>query len=189
MTRAAIAFTVLFGAAIVGLLEVQRPLPMPVPPPAVPALTPYGTIREVMAGIVDPSSMALFDAVGIEVTTAGIVETAPHTDADWAALEHSALALAEAGNLVKMVNRHVASPAVMDSKGSDPTALVPRQIEEKIAKDPAAFAKYADALSATAVEAMTFAKAKDVEGLGHTIEAIDKACENCHKVFWYPDGP
>jgi len=185
MTRAAIAFTVLFGAAILGLLVVQRPLPMPVPPPTVPALTPYGT----MAGIVDPSSMALFDAVGIEVTTAGTVETAPHTDADWAALERSALTLAEAGNLVKMVNRHVASPELMDSKGSDPTALVPRQIEEKIAKDPAAFAKYADALSATAVEAMTFAKAKDVEGLGHTIEAIDKACENCHKVFWYPDEP
>jgi hypothetical protein len=29
--------------------------------------------------------------------------------------------------------------------------------------------------------------AKDKDALFHSIESIDKACENCHLHYWYPN--
>ena len=74
--------------------------PAPVAQPAVEAL-PVGTVKDVMKGIVDPNAMAVWDAVSAESTPTGVVEKAPKTDAEWAVVEHNALTLAEAANLLK----------------------------------------------------------------------------------------
>ena len=52
----------------------------------VTAKVPIGTVKELMKGIVDPNSAALWDAVGSEETPKGTVEKAPKTDEDWAKL-------------------------------------------------------------------------------------------------------
>src|SRR5690349_7760957 len=86
------------------------------PPPAAATTTaetpmvPVGTVKEVMTGIVDPTSKAIWDAVGTESGKNGIVEKVPKTDEEWAVLEHSALSLAEAANLLKIPGRHIALP-------------------------------------------------------------------------------
>ena len=65
----------------------------PVAPPTV-EVSPIGTVKDVMKGIVDPNAMAIWDAVGAESTAnGGVVEKAPKTDAEWAAVEHNALTL------------------------------------------------------------------------------------------------
>ena len=152
------------------------------------APAPIGTVKEIMKGIVDPSSKELWDSVGTESGPKGLVERWPKTDAEWAKLEGDALMLAEVANLLKMPGRHVGLPEQANQKTTpDAPELTPVQIEEKIAKDRAAWAKKADALQATAVKARAAAKAHDKDGLLNVGEEIDNACESCHLVYWYPD--
>jgi hypothetical protein len=160
----------------------------PAAPVASSAVTPVGTVKEIMKGIVDPSSRELWDSVGTESGPKGVVEKAPKTDEEWAKIEGDALVLAEVANLLKMPGRHVALPeqANVTSQPGAPE-LTPVQIEEKIAKDRAAWEKKADALQSTAVKARAAAKAHDKDGLLNVGEEIDNACESCHLVYWYPD--
>ena len=152
------------------------------------AVTPVGTIKEIMKGIVDPSSKELWDAVGTESGPKGVVEKSPKTDEEWAKIEGDALVLAEVANLLKMPGRHVALPEQASLKSQpDAPELTPVQIEEKINKDRAAWEKKADALQTTAVKARAAAKAHDKDGLLNVGEEIDNACESCHLVYWYPD--
>jgi hypothetical protein len=160
------------------------------PPAPAPqgAETPVGTVKEIMKGIVDANSAAIWDAVGTEETPRGTVEKAPATDEEWTKLEYNALVLAEVANLLKTPGRKVASPEQANAT-SQPGApeLTPLQIGEKIAGDPAAWNAKVDAFQATAVKAIGAARAHDKDGILEVGSEIDSACEGCHKVYWYPD--
>jgi hypothetical protein len=156
--------------------------------PAASALTPQvpiGTIREVMKAVVEESSQALFDSVAINSNAAGVEQKQPSTDEEWAALEHKALQLAEAPNLLKVPGRRVARPEE-ENTSAGPTELPPIQIQAKIAGNQALFDKYADDLQKVGQEAVGVVKAKSVQGLFDIGQKIDTACENCHLEFWYP---
>jgi len=157
-------------------------------PPAVET-SPVGTVKDVMKGIVDPSAMAVWDAVGSESGANGeLIEKAPKTDEEWAAIEHKALTLAEAANLLVTPGRPMSRPEEANSKSQpDAPELTPAQIEKKITDNRAEWVKHAKDLQATAVKAMAAAKAHDKDGLLDVGEAIDSACESCHVVYWYPD--
>ena len=160
----------------------------PVAPPTV-EVSPIGTVKDVMKGIVDPNAMAIWDSVGAESAANGdVVEKAPKTDAEWAVIEHNALTLAEAANLLMTPGRPMSRPDEANST-SQPGApeLTPAQIEKKISDNRAEWVKHAKELQATAVKAMAAAKAHDKDGLLEVGEAIDSACESCHVVYWYPD--
>ena len=151
-------------------------------------MVPVGTVKDVMQGIVDPTSKAIWDAVGTESGRNGIVEKAPKTDEEWAVIEHSALSLAEAANLLKVPGRHMALPEQANTKTApDAPELTPAQIEEKVNKDRGAWDVKADALRVTATKAVAAAKAHDKDRILNVGEEIDNACESCHKVYWYPD--
>src|SRR4029450_11563209 len=151
--------------------------------------TPVGTVKDVMKGIVDPNAMAIWDAVGAETApTGGVVEKAPKTDAEWAVVEHNALTLAEAANLLLTPGRPMSRPGEATAKSHpDAPELTPTQIEKKVADNRAEWVKHAKDLQATAVKAMAAAKAHDKDELLNVGEAIDGACESCHVVYWYPD--
>ena len=151
-------------------------------------IAPVGTVKQIMKGIVDPSSKAIWDAVSTESGPKGDIEKAPKTDEEWATLEGQALTLAEVANLLKMPGREVAKPDEGNAKTQpDAPELTPVQIEEKINKDRAAWDKRADALRETAIKAIAAAKAHDKDAVLNVGEEIDNACESCHKVYWYPD--
>ena len=168
----------------------STPPPAPETKPAAAATTmvPVGTVKDVMKGIVDPTSKAIWDAVGTESGKNGIVEKAPKTDEEWAVIQNSALNLAEAANLLKIPGRKMALPQEANSKTApDAPELTPAQIEEKVNKDRAAWEQKADALQQTATKAIAAAKAHDKDAILNVGEEIDNACESCHKVYWYPD--
>ena len=103
-------------------------------------VVPIGSVKELMKGIVDPNSAALWDAVGTEEGPKGTVEKAPKTDEDWAKLEYNALVLAEVADLLKTPGRRMSRPEDANAKSQpDAPELTPTQIEEKVAKDPAAW--------------------------------------------------
>ena len=151
--------------------------------------SPVGTVKDVMKGIVDPSSMAVWDAVGSESGANGeVIEKAPKTDGEWAVIEHHALALAEAANLLVTPGRAMSRPEEANAKTQpDAPELTPAQIEKKIADNRAEWVKHAKDLQATAVKAMVAAQKHDKDALLDVGEAIDNACESCHVVYWYPD--
>ena len=180
-----------FGtAAVASQTACSRPpslSPAAAAPPA-SQFAPVGTVKQLMKGIVDPSSAALWNAVSTESGPKGVIEKAPQSDEDWAQLEHNALMLAEVGNLLKMPERKMALADEVDSKTApDAPELTPRQIEEKVNQDRVAWGQKADALQAAAVKAMAAAKAHDKDGIMNVGEEIDNACEQCHVVYWYPD--
>ena len=159
------------------------------PATSVVEASPVGTIKDVMKGIVDPNAMAIWDSVSAESAANGdVIEKAPKTDAEWAVVEHNALTLAEAANLLLTPGRPMSRPEEVNSKSQpDAPELTPAQIEKKIADNRGEWVKHAKDLQATAVKAMAAAKAHDKDGLLDVGEAIDSACESCHVVYWYPD--
>jgi hypothetical protein len=70
--------------------------------------------------------------------------------------------------------------------GCEQPAVTPAEIEAKVKKDPALWAKHADGLRDAALESLKIIKARDAQGLFNAGDKIDKACESCHLEYWYP---
>ena len=94
-TVSALLFVGGIGFVVAGARALRRPAAS-----EAAALTPVGSVRQIMRGIVDPAATTVFGAVSTTVTAAGVEEKAPATAAEWDAVADSAAALAEAGNLL-----------------------------------------------------------------------------------------
>src|SRR5688500_7857541 len=119
ITRMIGAAVLLFGSAV-ALQQCSRPAPPAAP--AEPEMNAVVSIRELMTYIIDPLSDNIFDAVGVDVTDKGTVETKPTTDEDWAKVRQGAIALAEGTNLLKIPRR--IAPA-HDNVSKNPGELPP----------------------------------------------------------------
>ncbi len=185
---AVVTMSVLVVATIGTGCNTPAAAPAPSQPAAESKQMPVGTVKDLMKGIVDANSAALWDAVGTEEGPKGTIEKAPTTDEAWTKLEYNAMTLAEVANLLKTPGRKVAEAEEANST-SQPGApeLTPVQIEEMVAKDRAAWDRKVDAFQATAVKAIAAARAHDKDGILNVGSEIDGACEGCHKVYWYPD--
>jgi hypothetical protein len=168
------AATVFVAVCAVSLAQCQRA-------PEAPPTSDYelvGTVHDIMEGIVDPASDVLFDAVATDITAAGINEKRPQTDEEWANVEHNALMLAEAANLLKMPGRKAASPGDQTkSEGPDAPELTPEEIQAKIDADRSKWVKLATNLQDQARKTHDAAKRKDAEGVFALGEDIDMACD------------
>ena len=171
------------GVSLVAGCNKPQAAPSPSPAAVEGAATPVGTVKDIMKGIVDANSAALWDAVGTEETPKGTVEKAPNTDEEWTKLEYNAIVLAEVANLLKTPGRKVAKAEEANAT-SQPGApeLTPAQIDEKIGKDRAAWNTKVDAFQATAVKAIAAARAHNKDGILEVGSEIDSACEACHQV-------
>ena len=141
------------------------------------------SVRELMTNIIDPLSDNVFDAVGVDVTDKGTVETKPETDEDWAKVRQGAIALAEGTNLLKLPRR--IAPAD-DNVSKNPGELPPDEIQKRVDADRALWNKHADALRDEALKVLEIVKAKDGDKLFQAGSDIDRTCESCHLEFWYP---
>jgi cytochrome c556 len=149
-------------------------------------IKPVVTIKELMENIIDPIADNVFDAVGVDVSVKGVVETKPVTDEDWAKVRQGAVTLAEGSNLLKM-HRPVAPPGDKNnSNGPNAPELSPEQIQSKIDGNRALWNKHADELRDEAVKVLDIVKARDADALFQAGSRLDKTCENCHLEYWYP---
>jgi hypothetical protein len=150
-------------------------------------LSRVGTVKEIMEGIVDPNADVLWESVATTISAAGVQEKAPSTDEEWAAVQHSALMLAEAVTLLKMKGREIARPGDANKSGPDAPELTPPEIHDKVNRDWGLWIAHANRLQETAIRAWRIANARDVNGIVEVGDALDKACESCHLEYWYPD--
>jgi hypothetical protein len=139
-------------AAICGL-GVQACGGAATPADAGPEYKPVASIDQIMDGIVIPSSQRVFDAV---VYVNGELTASPKTDDEWLGIQMSALAVAEAGNLLIMPGRAI---------------------------DNADWVQMSRAMTETAVVVAGAAEARDIEALLRTGGEMYAACTACHAKY------
>src|SRR5262249_8511280 len=95
------------------------------------------------------------------------------------------LVLVEAPNLLVMNGRKVAHAG---EKSENPEVeLQPEQIQALLDGDRARFLDRARALQDAAMMALKAADTKDKDALFPACERLDRACEECHHHYWYPN--
>ncbi|RPH61856.1 MAG: hypothetical protein EHM89_06550 [Acidobacteria bacterium] len=127
-----------------------------VAPAEAPALTPVASVKQIMNGIVQPAANVVFGSVGTIISAAGIVEKAPKTDEEWAAVGSSAVALVESANLLVMGDRAV---------------------------DREDWVKMSRALAEAGMTALKATEAKSTDGVLSAGAAVNESCDNCHRKY------
>jgi hypothetical protein len=153
--------------------------------PAQAGLAQPATIKDIMDSMVDPSGDFMFESVQEIADETGVHEKAPQSDEEWEAVRHHAFILLEAPNLLVMEGRKVAQPS---EKSKNPQVeLQPEEIQKLVDGDRPSFIRRARRLQDAAAQAIKAVDAKDKDALFKSIDSIDKACENCHLHYWYPN--
>ena len=176
-----VACLVLGAVLLVGTACRQAAAPEAAPPP----LLHTATIKDIMDSMVDPSADYLFDAVSVVADEHGVTEKYPRTDEEWKEVRRRAMQLIEAPNLLLMPGRAVANPG--DKAENAGIELEPAQIKALIDGDVNAFAARARVLQDAGMLALKASQDKNKEALFEAAGSIDKACENCHLHYWYPN--
>src|SRR5262245_5445917 len=119
------------------------------------AYSPVATVADIMEGMVAPAADHVFSAVYTEVSEAGIKEIQPQDDEEWNVVVHNAMALVEAGNMLKFDPEH---------------------------KDKPDWSQFCQALMDSAMGVVQVAKAHDTDGMLTAGGVMYEACTGCHKV-------
>jgi hypothetical protein len=160
------------------------------PAPAAPAVDqpPYtttATVKDIMLHIIDPAGDMVWDSVATVIDKGGIHETMPKTDEEWFKVRSGLIMMIEGSNLLMIPGRKVARPG---EKSETPgVELEPSEMDELIAKDRKAWYDRAKALHDIAQNVLEVVDKRDAQKLFDVGEDIDKACENCHRQYWYPN--
>jgi cytochrome c556 len=149
-------------------------------------IKPVVSVRELMKYLIDPMADNIFNAVGTTVTKQGIVDVEPKTDGDWDKIRIGAVSLAESADLLKFRRPFTPPGDENNSKGPDAVELSPAQITAKVERDPVEWNARIQAMRNVALETLDVVKRKDVSELWDVGENLDKACEACHRSYWYP---
>jgi cytochrome c556 len=188
----ACASVVFLSAAIAACSSSKAP-PTPAratasPPTAVlwGDLKPVVSVKELMKYMIDPVADNIFNAVGSTMTKQGIVDVVPKTEEDWDKIRTGAVSLAEGADLLKIRRPFTPPGDENNSAGPEAVELSPAQITAKVERDPVEWNARIEALRNVALEALDVAKRKDVNELWDVGENLDKACEACHRSYWYP---
>jgi hypothetical protein len=115
------------------------------------------SVKQLMAGLIDPAADAVWGSVGTIITAAGTEERRPRTDKEWEEVRNAALHLTEGGNLLMLGDR---------------------------AKDHDAWWRMSRALVDAGAVALKAAEEKNVQALFDAGEGITIACDTCHGVYW-----
>ena len=186
----------LMAAATLFALTACKPAPSTKPateaaaaPAAAIMPRPQASVVELMATIVAPTADIIWRAVGTTEGPKGPVDTKPTTDKDWAELRKKVMLMVEVSNLLAVPDRAVLLPGQKFTNPPGPGDLPPEKSAERIKAEWPTFLAYAQALQNSAIATLKTVDAKDVDAFQEAGGAIDEACEQCHKRFWYPDAP
>jgi cytochrome c556 len=177
---------ILVVCAAVAAGSCQSKQPEPAAPAAdQPSYTTTATIKDIMLHIVDPAGDMVWDSVSTVIDKKGLHETVPTTDEDWNKVRNGVITLIEASNLLMMPGRAMAKPG--EKSVAPGVELEPAEMEVLVNKDRAGWNQRARDLHNISVKVLEIVDKKDAEGLFDIGEDLDRACENCHRAYWYPN--
>lgn len=128
---------------------------------AVPA-QPVGNLHDTMTWLLDPAADVLWGSAGFVLTAAGETSLAPTTDDGWARVRHSAVVVAEGGNLL-LLPHLLPDPA--DGLGTE------------------AWVEFAHGMRRIGTEAIAAVDAKDADALFEVGGHLYNVCLACHQVY------
>ena len=143
------------------------------------------SIKDIMDSLINPNANALWDSVASYIKANRIEDRAPRNDAEWRALRFKAITLRDATVLLLVPGRHVAKAG--ERSQNPEIELHPEQIEMLINADTAAWMNLARGLHDSTLLVLNAIDRKDVEALQVSGNAINRACEQCHQRYWYPN--
>jgi len=152
-----------------------------------PEYAPTATIKDLMLSIVDPSADVVWESVATVVNASGTEERMPRTDEEWAEVRRGAIRLAEATNLLMMPGRQVARPG--EKSEAPGVELEPEEMEALINNDRETWNRLAKGLHEASIAVLQAIDAKDAQAVFDVGDQIERACENCHSTYWYPNQP
>ena len=145
------------------------------------------TIQELMLTQIDPSADALWASVSSISSAAGFEEKRPRSAEEWNALRGNALMLIEATNLLLVPGRGVAVAGGKTGDANLPGIESAANIQTAIDRDRKSFVGLAQGLRATGLKALDAIVRRNSDALFDVGGDIDKACEQCHLKYWYPN--
>jgi hypothetical protein len=155
------------------------------PAPAQPAYTTTATIKDIMLHIVDPAGDQVWDSVATVIDKQGLKETVPVTDEDWFKVRSGVITLIESANLLMVPGRAMAKPG--EKSEAPGVELEPAEMEALVNKDRDGWNQRAMDLHNISVKVLEVVEARDAKRLFDIGEDLDRACENCHRAYWYPN--
>jgi hypothetical protein len=147
------------------------------------------TIQELMTTRIDPSADVLWASVSTVISSAGMKEKQPHTEAEWQTVRRYAVILIEGANLLAVPTRRVTMAGRTIEDSTIPGIETPENIQQSIDIDRPNFVRAAVQLRDAGIAAL---RAIDQRNPQRLIEAggdLDAACEACHLKYWYPHSP
>jgi hypothetical protein len=148
-----------------------------------PAAVPLTTLQDLMRNEFDASADPIWEAVGTISTSEGTKEREPRSEADWLAVRQHAVVLLEATNLLLIPGRNVSlSPFPADGPGVFDSG----QIQDRLDNERGQFDSLTLAFRAVASRVLLAVDRRDPQALSAAGEALDEACEACHRANWYP---
>ncbi|PYQ84790.1 MAG: hypothetical protein DMG03_09955, partial [Acidobacteria bacterium] len=168
-----------------------------------PGGRPVATVQDLMLAMVDPSSDVVFEAVSTTISIRGQETKTPKNDHEWAVVRNNALTLVEAGNLLMMPGRRIASPASIaaaDALAESSTSvaekasaieLTPDQIAKLVASDRATWIARAQELVAAATRALNATETPEVlvseeQEMMRWLLSLTLVCAVVPVVAWQP---
>jgi len=145
----------------------------------------FATIKEIMHSMADPSGDFVFESVQQIADSRGIREKSPRTDAEWAEVRHHLAVLYEIPRLIAMRARQAARPE--DRSANPAVENQPEEVQRLIDADRGNFERRAKRLQNAAALGIKAVDSRDKAALFKALDRIDKACENCHLHYWYPN--
>ena len=175
---------VVCAAAAAASCQSKQPEPA-APAAAQPQYTTTATIKDIMLHIVDPAGDLVWDAVTTVIDKQGLHESAPKTDEEWFKVRSGVITLIEASNLLMVPGRAMAKPG--EKSEAPGVELEPAEMEVLVKKDPEGWNSRAKDLHNISLKVLAIVEKKDAQALFDIGEDLDKACENCHRQYWYPN--
>lgn len=120
------------------------------------ASPPVASVKQLMVGLVMPSTSIIWNSVATTVSAAGIEETVPETEDEWADVAANAAVLVESANLLLQPPRAV---------------------------DTGEWPKMVKAMADAGTKALEAANAKSADGILAVGEEINITCNNCHERY------
>ena len=183
MRSRALIFVV--AAAVVAVSCQAKPSEPAAPAAAPPPYATPATIKDIMLHIIDPAGDMVWDSVSTVIDKKGLHETVPTTDEDWFKVRSGVIILIEASNLLMVPGRAMAKPG--EKSVAPGVELEPAEMEVLVNKDREGWNQRARDLHNISLKVLEVVEAKDAQKLFDIGEDLDRACENCHRAYWYPN--
>jgi hypothetical protein len=148
-------------------------------------LTTPATLRQVMNGIIGPSSDTIFQAVATTVDENGVERKFPQTDEEWQRLENQATMLRESTDLLLDHRRPIAMPG---ERTRDPELYPePQEIQLLVETSQAEWDRFTRDMHDAVLSSLKAIEAKNPEALLISTDRLNFTCEQCHLSFWFPN--